>query len=152
MGTSCKKGDVGPAGEQGEQGEKGDKGDVGTANIIYSAWQNITFDANGFATIAAPKITADILNKGEVKVYVNVNTAADPAIAVLPLTLPINATTTFVFESPLISVGSIELSCSHVLSNLPVRYVIIPGGVSARAVSVNWADYNEVKKYLGIND
>src|SRR6266566_2913456 len=50
--TSCKKGDPGAAGAPGATGQtgptgptgvQGPKGDTGTANVIYSAWLNVTY-------------------------------------------------------------------------------------------------------------
>src|SRR5690606_16879937 len=80
--ASCKKegpaGPIGPQGEQGvagtdgDKGDKGDKGDIGTANVIYSDWLGADFQAalvNYGANFPAPALTEDILNTGEVAVY-----------------------------------------------------------------------------------
>ena len=49
--TQCQKGDTGPAGPAGPAGPTGPtgpagangaKGDTGTANVIYSAWLDVT--------------------------------------------------------------------------------------------------------------
>ncbi|MGN6353999.1 MAG: hypothetical protein ACTHLB_11460, partial [Parafilimonas sp.] len=51
--TACSKtgpegpqGEQGPPGETGAQGEQGAKGDTGTANVIYSGWLDVTYDAD----------------------------------------------------------------------------------------------------------
>ena len=163
MVTSCsKEGPEGPQGPQGPQGDKGDKGDPG-ANVTYSNWLDVNFEAdtvhNGaiidtvgwFSLINAPKITAQILNQGEIKVYVNLNTAADPVIVSLPFLDQILA---FFYTS------TIELSAVGNFSTIDVgggtkiqqyRYIIIPGGLPART-SINWDNYEEVKKYLKLKN
>jgi hypothetical protein len=175
---SCQKGDAGPAGEKGDKGDKGDAGAAGatgtagkpgTANVIYSDWIDVTFgridtvstNVRYGGIIDAPKLVDSILRKGEVKVYWNLNTAADPAIVSLPYVnnRAIVPNLGNLYINPLYVAGQILL-----YANLPVssgedadgkywqyRYVIIPGGVSARS-AVNWNDYASVKKYLGLKD
>ncbi len=51
----------------------------GSANVIYSPWIDVTFNAvDTFfeAAIDAPKIVDSIIEKGEVKVYWNINTSS----------------------------------------------------------------------------
>src|SRR5215216_2936662 len=83
--SSCKKGDDGA------------QGPPGTANVIYSNWLDVKYesipDQSGgdpiwVGEISAPKLVDSILNKGTVKVYVNIsdNPVADPLIAPLPIT------------------------------------------------------------------
>src|SRR6218665_4044595 len=91
--VSCSKdGSTGPAGEQGEQGPAGPAGPTGatgaagTANVIYSAWLDVGYTADTdpanikdtlgyYSIITADKLTADIVNKGEVKVYCNMGSS-----------------------------------------------------------------------------
>jgi hypothetical protein len=47
---SCSK-DEGEMGPQGEKGEQGETGNTGSANVIYSDWISIHFDASGHPTI-----------------------------------------------------------------------------------------------------
>src|ERR1017187_515047 len=73
---SCSKGPAGPTGPAGATGASGATGTTGTANVIYSAWLNVTFqqdanDTNLYAQITAPKLTDSILNLGDIKVYFN---------------------------------------------------------------------------------
>ena len=95
--ASCKKGDTGPAGPAGPAGPTGaagaagPKGDTGTANVIYSPWTNVAYtqaDASSpfVGVLSAPKLDVNILNKGEIKVYLNFNTAAAPAVVPIPFT------------------------------------------------------------------
>lgn len=182
--TSCsKKGDPGPAGQQGQKGDKGDKGDTGaggpggskgdpgTANVIYSDWLDVaykpdtvhraggTIDTLGYyAIITAPKLTTSILNSGELKVYVNQNSAADPVITSLPYTdLRSGLYISYVAYQQAIQLES-NGDISTVQNNAGVklrqyRYILIPGGVAARKTNaVNWNNYNEVKAYLGLKD
>ena len=72
-------------------------GATGTANVIYSDWTDTTtwkadtvmngtvIDTLGFfANINAPKLDLTMLNTGEMKVYVNANTTADPVVFPIP--------------------------------------------------------------------
>lgn len=168
--TACQKeGPAGPAGATGPAGPAGPtgpKGDTGVANVIYSAWLDVPFTAEvdqgdtlGFnATINATKLTAAILNNGDVKVYVNLGTTANPAVAPLPL----DALLFGVLISPYFQVGKINLIASENVSTqtvaggqktLQYRYILIPGGTaSGRMMNINWNNYAEVKAYLGLKD
>lgn len=169
--TACKKGDTGPAGEKGDTGEKGATGangatgKPGSANVIYSDWIDVTFNAVDTAyegVIDAPKIVDSIVQKGEVKVYWNINTPASPTIVTLPFAdngLIFGLKDFLVF--PIIQAGNIFLESTYNVSSrttqtgekvFQFRYVVIPGGVGARTATVNWDDYNQVKAYLGLKD
>ncbi|MBS1602158.1 MAG: hypothetical protein JST42_05775 [Bacteroidetes bacterium] len=176
---SCKKGDTGPAGPAGPAGSAGaagaagPKGDTGTANVIYSAWTDVVFKVDTLhdlpdptaidtidysATITAPKITSDVLAKGQVTVYINVGSAASPVVFPLPYNDLAHGSALSI--SPLFALGQIVL-----ISNAPndyvgtytqsgvkyqqYRYVIIPGGVPA---SVNTKNYNSIKNYFKLPD
>lgn len=168
LATSCKKGDTGAQGEQGEQGETGatgSTGKTGSANVIYSGWIDASFegynDSTAIAEIDAAKLTDSILNYGDIKVYWNANTASTPYVVSLPYAdngmflgvddLYLN----FVAVS-----GSIYLLSNYDLSSgtdatygdyWQYRYVLIPGGTAART-AVDWNDYKQVQKYLGLKD
>lgn len=162
--SSCSKegpagpaGAQGPQGAQGSQGSKGDPGDPGTANVIYSQWDTYQFDslfndedefAGCQAVIPAEQLTADILNMGEMKVYVNVNEADDPVV----YPLPYNDGSLFI--DVIFATEEIYLFSNANLSAAPFRYILIPGGTAARKAGplVDWNDYNAVKKYLNLKD
>ncbi|GGH62420.1 hypothetical protein GCM10011379_12370 [Filimonas zeae] len=156
--TSCKKGDQGP------------QGDSAMANVIYSDW--LSADISQWGTPSATdtlrwltvfeskQITADIINKGEVHVYFNLGTAAEPYV--FPLPYATGAT----YIRPALFVGGIEV-WANTLSAITgqngagigtYRYVIIPGGVKASARTeggsspVDFNDYNAVKAYYNIKD
>lgn len=176
--SSCsKEGPQGPQGEQGLQGAQGAtgaKGDPGTANVIYSDWLDVTYESVNdtaddgtitpiawLAGIDAPKLDASILSTGEIKVYINVNTAGDPEIIPLPL-FDYYALTGVLNINLTYSTGSIFLYATDDASTFETqgqklwqyRYVLIPGGIAARkaASAVDWNDYNSVKKYLHLKD
>lgn len=171
--SSCSK--EGPAGPQGTQGPAGPtgatgaQGTEGTANVIYSEWLDVSFEADtvhrgavidtiGFySTIDAPKLTSDILTSGEMKVYINLGTSNDPYIYTLPYFSPYTSVTI----EPSFYLGSIDLYSNLDLTTAQVtggkvyqfRYILIPGGTSARKSAVtDWNDYNAVKKYLNLKD
>ena len=162
---SCGKGDdgapgaagpAGPAGAAGPAGPAGAAGAPGTANVIYSTWIDTTTwfydspapgDTTFFADINAPKLTADILNGGEIKVYVNGGDATDP------LVFPIPFNNGVIFIDAAFFLGTIQLISNADLSGVPFRYILIPGGTPARsAKSIDWNDYKQVQKYLGLKD
>jgi hypothetical protein len=172
--TQCQKGDVGPAGPTGPAGaagpagSTGPKGDTGTANVIYSPWLDVTYaaetDANGdtldfLASITANKLTQAIIDKGEMKVYMNWGTQTTPDVAPLPI---LDVFFTGVIINPEFLVQKIDLysnfNASTVTQNgqkyLQYRYILIPGSVPSGRLSkpLDWNNYNEVKAYFGLTD
>jgi len=159
-GEAGPQGPAGPAGPAGPTGQTGPKGDTGTANVIYSAWitntpwkpdtvmvGSVVTDTLGFfADINAPKLTLNMLNNGELKVYVNLNTTASPYIVPLPFT---NGS---IFIDPAFFLNTVELYSNAQLTGLPVRYILIPGSVPGRMATVDWNNYEAVKAYLGLKD
>jgi len=182
--ASCSKGPAGETGAAGAQGPAGPAGSTGpqgvagTANVIYSPWLNVTFDqvldTNWLAEIPAAKLTDSIINKGEIKVYFNAGNDSTGGQFVLPLpvyepylfTVDDNPFTIIInpyFTTKSISlVSNIDASSykdADGYNNFQFRYIIIPGGTTATAASVNgennsinWNDYNQVKKFLGLKD
>ena len=147
--TSCKKGDQGPA---------------GTANVIYSDWLDVTFEdvteqgaefKTWVAEISAPKLDNAILSTGEIKVFLNVNTAADPTVIEAST---IGLTTVFRLNS-INLIGASDLDdddpystfTSQGQKSYQYRYVLIPGGVKATS-SVNWNNYKEVQHATGMKN
>jgi len=165
---ACKKGDAGPPGEKGDkgdagaQGATGSKGDAGTANVLYSDWLDLTFSQSQtssvfFTQIKETRLTDDLLSKGEIKVYINLGTAAKKVVLPLPL---ISGTAQI---TPLYAPGVIELDANGNASTATdqttgdktrqYRYVLIPGGAHVRMnTQINWNNYEEVKSYLGLKD
>ena len=179
--SSCsKKGDTGPAGATGPQGPAGPTGSTGAtgaANVVYSPWLNVTFEAftdtNMIATIPAPKLADSILNKGDVKVYFNAGSDSTNSQFVLslpayePFLFSNNNQAVTLIINPYFSLDTISIISNYDLSSFAIngynyfqfRYIIIPGGTSTLPVSINgtkrsinWNDYNEVKAYLGLKD
>lgn len=169
--TACKKGDPGPQGEKGDKGDTGatgntgqtgGKGDPGTANVMYSDWLDLGFSldqASGiyFTQIDEPRLTDELLTTGEVKVYINLGSAAEKVVSVLPYRSG-NAQITPFFLDQLIELDA-NVNASTVTDQTTgakfrqYRYVIIPGGVNIRAEKkVDWNNYSEVKAYLGLKD
>ena len=164
-------GPAGSAGPAGGAGAQGPKGDTGTANVIYSAWLDVAFqpdtikDAAGnvidtigfFVNIAAPKLTNAILNSGEIKVYINVNTAVVPVVFPLPyydVYTNININPTYLLQQiQLYSNADISTITVGGVKRQQYRYILIPGAVPGqKAPKVNWNNYNEVAEYLGLSN
>lgn len=149
------KGDAGAAGATGPKGDTGatgPKGDPGTANVIYSSWFDVTFAASGTlytASLPAPPLTQDILDKGDIRVYWREN----GRVITLPYTEAINGTLYTVH--PRFFVGRIDLRASYPIPTAqPMRYVIIPGGTPAggRKAAADGTDYEAVKLRYSLPD
>ena len=172
--TQCQKGDVGPAGPAGPTGpagatgSTGPKGDTGTANVIYSPWLDVAYTAETdpntgdtldfIAHITASKLTQAILDKGEMKVYMNWGSQTTPDVAPLPILDPFF---TGVIINPEFLVQRIDLYANSNFSTitnagqkyLQYRYILIPGSVAGRlAQPVDWNNYSKVQAYLGLTD
>ena len=168
-------GPAGPQGPGGAAGPGGPQGEPGTANVIYSDWLDVGYgeDTVVFApgdtlfrfigVIDAPKITNEILANSDIKVYLNLGTAAQPFVAGLPLSdfsiYGIFLTVTPVFEEGLVSLWS-NVNAGTYLNDAnqkewQYRYIIIPGGTAARKAAgadVDWNNYKSVQKYLNLKD
>lgn len=167
---SCSKegpaGPQGPPGPTGPAGGAGAPGPAGTANVIYSQWLDVTYEAvdedeDGttdffYAEIDAPKLDINMLTNGEIKVYFNLSTAADPYVVPLPYS---DLILTAFFEN------TIELNAAGNFSTATnqagqkarqYRYILIPGGAAARkaglVADIDWNDYSAVKAYLQLKD
>ena len=76
----------------GAAGAQGVKGDTGVANVIYSAWLDVTYAFNDTdsaprwnSVVAVPRLDLNMLTKGEIKVYLNFDgLATAPVIVSLP--------------------------------------------------------------------
>jgi len=173
--SNCgKKGDPGaqgPAGQNGAPGAtgpQGPKGDTGVTNVFYSDWLDVAFlpdtvhngsaiDTVGFtADISSPKLDMDMLTKGEVKIYINLNSAANPAISPLPYFdayTGVSITPTFLLQKinlyANINPSTITNSGTKYLQ---YRYILIPGSIKATRKMVDLNNYNEVKKFYGLRD
>ncbi|MBV4356674.1 hypothetical protein [Pinibacter aurantiacus] len=186
---SCQKGDAGPAGpagptgatggtgangKDGKDGSTGAKGDTGAANVIYSAWLDVGFqpttvedpndpsllDTTGyFAQISAPKLSSDILNMGEIKVYMNEYNPDTEITTVYPLPFyddSVKASLSF-YEQTITVKANKDFSTISFSpdpnKSYQFRYVLIPGGVKDQSASkIDWNDYAQVKSYLGIKN
>ena len=162
--VACKKGDVGPKGDTGATGAtgaQGPAGPAGAANVIYSDWTDTaqwlpdtvhngaTVDTVSYTTLlTAPKLDLTILNTGEVKVYGDFNLdPTDPTV----LALPYLGGTFYV--DVIFYLNTIQLTSNIDFTGLPLRYILIPGGTTARTYkSIDWKNYAEVKAYLGLKD
>ncbi|KRB54510.1 hypothetical protein [Flavobacterium sp. Root186] len=137
----------------GDDGTDGVDGAAGAANVIYSAWVNapiavaeIIDGTSGMSTsINAPELSADILSKGTILVYVS--------FGVGTYTVPYTSTAggnanTITAISSLQKIklfrfrhdqgGTVGLPVS-----LSWRYILIPGGVAATAKTAK-PDYSKM--------
>lgn len=145
------KGDTGATGATGPAGPVGPAGPTGTANVEYSPWISTTFTGSSgsyIGNITATPITQAVLDKADIRVYWN----EGGRVLSLPYAEVVGSTAYTVHQR--IYVGRIELKASYALSTQQFRYVIIPGGVpvSGRLATIDYTDYEAVKKAFNIPD
>lgn len=156
LNISCSSDDGidGKDGVNGVDGQTGATGATGTANVIYSAWITAptavaeTIDGtSGMSTsINAPELTADILSKGTILVYVSFGTGT--------FTIPYTSTAggsvnTITAISTLQKIKLFRFKHSQEGTvNLPTslswRYILIPGGVAATTGKAAKIDYSKM--------
>lgn len=175
QGPAGPAGAAGPAGPAGPAGSAGANGAPGTANVIYSAWTDVAYDAitdtNGtvvdtvawIAEIPAAKLVDSILQRGEIKVYLNAGTTASPAVFPLPL-FDVYVLTGVFNINLYFTTGAISLYSTDDASTIGTgadkswqyRYILIPGGTAGRTApggkTIDWNNYKEVQAYLGLKD
>jgi hypothetical protein len=178
--VACKKGDPGPAGAAGAAGAAGPagpagpKGDSTTAHVTYSTWLDVPFKADTvhpnpadltiidtlgyYANITVPKLTAAIITSGDIKVYCNLNTLANPDVVSLSYVDAVQYSTLVSITAEYL-VGDIFLYASFDAGTkgsgatkvLQYRYVFIPGTTAAKvAPKTVWADYNQLAKFYDV--
>ena len=195
--TSCKKGDTGPAGPKGDTGATGSTGATGAtgapgtngkdgkdgtnAQVFYSDWITLNLteidhtdgeqpdmaDFDFMQSISAPKITADILDKGQIFVYVKNSLGTIFSIDNYYGIYDKDVTGDYRYAlSHSYSVGQVNLYTSFNINkinalNNKVRYIIIPGVTPSGRIAVGAAaghtveelkkmSYAEITKLLGI--
>ena len=168
--TACKKGeqgDIGPAGIAGANGAKGATGDKGIADskgmlssdwvtIKGTDWRAATAVNTYFASYTSSLLTADIINKG--MLYVFMKSEGEGFTDALPFANASTGRRFFVLVAmsngnPVIQFYQSVTPPSSTFSttaNYSFRFVIVPAG--ARRSSVDWTNYSEVKKHLNLND
>jgi hypothetical protein len=149
---ACKglAGDVGPTGATGATGATGPAGASGSSGAIYSDWITPTFSSTTFsATITAPKLTQEILDRGAIHVYIKGTSLIFP----LPYT-DIDSLGRVPFHLDFAAgVGRIVIFTTAPISGIPFRYVLIPGSTpSGRQAAVDFNNYEAVKKEFDLPD
>lgn len=171
--TACEgpEGPTGPqgaSGPQGEQGPEGPQGEEGTANVIYSDWiaadWNITNEEHvKEMSIEEDRVADDFMSTGTLLVYIR----EDPRLVItLPyLSFPLSIQSFFVdegesgteFEGILIQAVQNDGTGSPPplpawVSDIEIRYVMIPDGVPAKLPPGFFEDYQKVTEYYGIEE
>lgn len=139
------------------------QGPAGTANVQYSGWnyasniRDTTIDGSALvvANLAAPSVTAVMLNNASIQMYLNFGAGVFP----MPYTSNAGGKESTVSYLPtpgrfLITRFTSDNSASIPLSSLlQYRYVIIPGGVNISLNNhINLKDYEAVRKFYRIPD
>lgn len=143
--------------DDGTDGADGAQGPAGTANVIYSAWISApagtaeTIDGtSGLSTsITAPQLTADIMEKGTILVYMSFGSATNTYT--LPYTSTAGGFTNTI--TAIASLNKIKLfrfkhandgTTVALPATLKWRYVLIPGGVAASTSKTAKPDYSKM--------
>ncbi len=155
-------GPQGAQGPQGEQGPEGPEGPTGTANVIYSEWVTLSdLEASTDTTvlsrtyrkweIPAPELTQEIINQGTILVYFALEGVVLPLPATFGGTNPIYVTFA-PFQSGILSIlaQNLDNTASGLNSSIQFRYILIPGGIQAKAKIPDMNDYYAVMEYYGI--
>ncbi|MDZ7898074.1 MAG: collagen-like protein [Arcicella sp.] len=154
---ACKgpAGEIGPAGPTGAAGATGATGATGPAGTsasaaIYSEWITATFSQTTFAaTITAPKLTQEIVDRGSVHVYLKGSQLVFP----LPYTETDSLGRVAIHLDYGIGAGRIILFTTTPIPPQQFRYVLIPGGVaSGRRAAIDFNNYEAVKKEFDLKD
>ncbi|TVQ03045.1 MAG: hypothetical protein EA359_10515 [Balneolaceae bacterium] len=173
-GPQGQQGVQGTTGEAGPEGPQGPPGVDGNANVIYSEWleldeENWSDSFNFFSQIRReydieePAINEEILNRGTVNVFIRFpNLLDDDVVFSLPTILNITKTESQYLgvdlETGFINLVFHDLDGGSDPGIIPsdlveIRYIIIPGGVAAKALSKypDLNDYSAVIEYYGID-
>ena len=161
--TGCSKegpaGPQGPAGPTGPVGPTGPTGPPGTANVIFSRWttgSTWAIDAPSglnYYDITAAGLTQNILSTGSIHVYWAVVGDTVNHVRHLPFMETIGSN--MYFHNPKYSVGKIRVETSNLTmaATNRYRYILIPGSVlGGRLATINFENYHEVVKALGLSD
>jgi len=141
-------------GTDGINGVDGEQGPTGTANVIYSAWMTAptaaaeTVDGTSgmSTTLNAPELSADILSKGTVLVYVSFGSGT--------FSLPYTSTAGG-FVNTITAISSLKKiklfrfrhdqgGTVNLPTSLSWRYILIPGGVAAATSKMAKVDYSKM--------
>ncbi|BDU24461.1 hypothetical protein [Flavobacterium sp. GSB-24] len=143
----------GDDGTDGVNGADGAPGAAGTANVIYSAWltapaaaaETIDGTSGMSTTINAPELSADILSKGTILVYVSFGSGT--------YTVPYTSTAGG-FVNTITAISNLQKiklfrfrhdggGTVNLPTTLNWRYILIPGGVATTAKTAK-LDYSKM--------
>ena len=149
-------GPQGPAGGTGPQGPIGPQGPVGTANVIYSRWTNGSAWAIDGATslnyfdITTTSLTQNILSGGTMQVYWAVLGDTVNHVRHLPFFETIGPD--IYYHNPKYSVGKIRIETSNLsmATSNRYRFILIPGGVVGGRGTIDFSNYHEAIRSLGV--
>jgi hypothetical protein len=104
--------------------------------------------------IVAPKLTANVISKGQISVYLNAGSATTPDVFPLPytdilfqgLTVQVDYVVDSIYLTANFNAGT---QSANGVKTQQYRYVIIPGAVPA---SADKKDYNSIKNYFKLPD
>lgn len=155
-------GPEGPAGSDGAEGPQGPQGEPGTANVIYSDWMNIDWNRDDDPTYKAmyipeSRVIGDFMAEGTLMVYAKDESSGDAIVVPLPYVSGSDFLSFAIADFPsdgsqgiIVVLTSTDGSNVSDFTGAQVRYVMIPGGVAAKAEGDFLKDYSAVAEYYGI--
>lgn len=168
IGCEAPVGDVGPQGAAGQAGEKGDKGSTGEKGafsttvspwieIKPSLWMSSGQGIINSFSITDLNLTQSNIDGGLILAYYRA-LPDDGSSRVIALNYE---TQNYVFKYHLLTSRifyNVIFQNERVVNpsmkdwNILVRHIIVPPAKAGRLKSINWKDYNQVKKLLDIKD
>lgn len=148
--SSCKKGDTGPAGAQGANGKDGNA-NVKNLTVFVNANEWINKSGESEVTKLVPEITADIVSKGAVMVYME--GSGSGSWEALP-TSSADASGLVLTIGYAIEAGKLHLMVTFndnitlpngTLESSNFKIVLVAGSARSANPNMNLQNYNEVK-------
>lgn len=155
---SSEDGEDGAIGPQGEQGIQGEPGVDGNANVIASAWLDVTFTpVSGTiinTTLTDSRITTEVIENSVFIMYARNSVTEPQSIVTIPFTEPtLGVSLYYVLDASInqIEIVGVYFSGATPILNLidQVRFVIIPATMDTS--SLVHLKYGEVIDQLGLD-
>lgn len=153
---SCSS-DDGTDGVDGVDGAQGPAGPAGSANVIFSGWitapsgtpETIDGTSGVSTSFAVPQLTADIMSKGTILVYLSFGSGTN--VFTLPYTSTAGGfanTITAIASLNTIKIFRFKHAADGTTVALPgsltYRYILIPGGAAAATSKTAKVDYSKM--------
>lgn len=142
------KGDTGPAGTNGTNGIDGNADVHGyVANITPTNWGWDATNKISYTDIVVSGITADIVSRGSVNVFMSTTTGSWFALPYTYIGSP-TITYNYAYIAGRLSVFAQNTDLTPVAPSMQVKVVVISAAQKAAHPKTNWKDYNQVMQVV----